>query len=95
MEVERKNKKGGIPVNLTGMKFICFSHFFYVFLCLCCLLTRVRTLGTVYVGSQSFEVGFVLHLFFWIPDSLRKILKNFEILSQPAELVGKPDQPIH
>ena len=54
-----------------------------------------RTLGTVCVGSQSFEVEFVLCLFCWIPDPLRKVLKNFESLSQSAELVGKPDQPIH
>ena len=33
--------------------------------------------------------------FFWIPDSLRKVLTNFESLSQSAELVGKPDQPVH
>ena len=31
--------------------------------------------------------------FFWIPDSLRKVLKNFESLSQPTEMVGKPNQP--
>ena len=74
-------------MNLTGTKFICFSHFFYAFLCLCCLRTRVRTLGTVCVSSQSFGVGFVLHLFFWIPDSLRKVLTNFESLSQSAGLV--------
>ena len=24
-----------------------------------------------------------------------KVLKNFESLSQPAELFGKPDQPVH
>ena len=65
------------------------------FLCLCCLRTRVRSLGTVYVGSHSFGVGFVLRLFFWIPNSLRKVLTNFERLSQPAELVGKQDQPVH
>ena len=116
------------------------------------------TLGTVCVGSQSFRVGFVLCLFFWIPnslrkvmkflrasfnwmnwlgnqisrfsefslleqhfgslasfvsvlshseldlysvyffwilDSLRKVLKNFKSLSQPAEVVGKPNQPVH
>ena len=82
-------------MNLTGTKFICFSHFFYAFLCLCCLRTRVRTLGTVCVGSLSFGVGFVLHLFFWIHDSLRKVLKIFESLSQPDELVGKPNQPAH
>ena len=77
------------------MKFICISYFLYVFLCLCCLRTRVRTLGTVCVGSQSFEVIFVLHLFFWILESLRKVLKNFESLSQPAELVGKQNQLIY
>ena len=82
-------------MNLIGTTFICFSHFFYAFLCLCCLRTCVRPLGLVCVGSQSFEVGFVLCLFFWIPDSLRKVLKNFESLSQPDELVGKPDQPVH
>ena len=95
MEAERKKKKGGIAVNLIGTKFICFSHFFYAFLCLCCLRTHVRTLGTVCVGSQSFGVGFVLCLFCWILDSLRKVLKNFESVSQPDELVGKPDHPVH
>ena len=82
-------------MNLTGMTFICFSHFFYAFLCLCCLRTRVRSLGTVCVGSQSFGVEFVLHLFFWIPDSLRKVLTNFESLSQLVQLIGKPDHPVH
>ena len=33
--------------------------------------------------------------FFKIPDYVRKVLKNFENYSQPAELVGKPDQPVH
>ena len=28
--------------------------------------------------------------FFWIPDSMRKIMKIFENYSQLAELVGKP-----
>ena len=82
-------------MNLTCTKFICFSHFFYAFLCLCCLQTRVRTLGTVCVGSQSFEVVFVLRLFFWIPDSSKKVLKNFESLSEPVELVGKPNHPVY
>ena len=91
MEAERKKKKGGIAVNLTGTTFICFSHFFYAFLYLCCLQTRVRSLGTVCVGSQSFGVEFVLCLFCLFPDSLRKVMKNFESLSQPDELVGKPD----
>ena len=34
-------------------------------------------------------------VFFWIPDSLKKVLTNLESLSQPDELVGKPDQPVH
>ena len=93
--MERKNKKGGIAVNLIGTTFICFSHFFYAFLCLYCLWTRVRSLGTVCVGSLSFGVEFVLHLFCWIPKSLGKVLTNFYSLSQLAELVGKPDQPVH
>ena len=60
-----------------------------------CLRTCVRTLGTVCISSQSFRVIFVLRLFVWILDSLRKVLKNFESLSQPDELVGKPNQPVH
>ena len=83
-------------MNLIGMTFICFSHFFFSFLYLCCLRTRVRSLGTVCVGSQSVGVGFVLcFFFFWIPDSLRKVLKIFESLSQPDGLVGKLDEPVH
>ena len=37
----------------------------------------------------------ILRLFFWIPDSMRKILKNFENFSQPAEPVGELDKPVH
>ena len=77
MEAEIKKKNGGIALNLTGMTFICFSYFFFAFLFLCCLRTRVRSIGIVCVGSQSFEVGFVLRLFFWIPESLSKVLKSF------------------
>ena len=47
----RNKKNGGIVVNLIGTTSICFSHFFYAFLCLCCLRTSVRSLGTVCVGS--------------------------------------------
>ena len=43
----------------------------------------------VCVGSQSFGVGFLLGLFCWIYDSLRKGLKNFESLSQLSKLVEK------
>ena len=57
--------------------------------------TTVWVFGTVFVGSQSFGVGFLLDLFFWIPESQRKVLINFESLSQPAELVGKLDQLFH
>ena len=95
MEEEIKKKKGGIAVNLTGTTFICFSHFFFAFLCLCCLRIHVRSLGIVCVSSQSFGVGFVLRLFFWITDSLWKVLKNFDSLSQPDEWVGKPNQLVH
>ena len=82
-------------MNPTGMKFICFSRFFYAFLCLCCLQTRVRVLCFVCVGSWSFGVGISLHLSCWILDSVRKILTSFEIFSQPAEPARKPNQPIH
>ena len=101
-EIKKKEGGGGggggggeIAVNLTGTTFICFSHFFYAFLCLCCLWTCVRSLGTIFVGSQSFRVKFVLRLFCSITDSLRKVLKNFDSLSQSVKLVGKTDRPIH
>ena len=57
--------------------------------------TAVWVFGVVCIGSQSFGVGFLLDLFFWIPDSQRKVLKKFESLSQPAELVGRPDHLVH
>ena len=41
----------------------------------------------VLVGSHSSELRINNRLFFYIPKSFRKVLKNFEILSQPAELV--------
>ena len=49
----------------------------------------------VCVGSWSFGVGIVLCLSCWIPEFLRKVRKVFEIFSQPSELVGKPNQPVH
>ena len=55
----------------------------------------VRVLSIVCVSSQSLGVGIVLRLFCWIPDSVRKILKNFENCSQPDEPVGKPYHPVH
>ena len=33
--------------------------------------------------------------FFWILESLKKVLTNSESLSQPSELVLKPDQLVH
>ena len=41
----------------------------------------------VLVGSHSSELRINHRLFFYIPKSYSKVLKNFEILSQPAELV--------
>ena len=57
--------------------------------------TAVWVLCFVCVGSWSFGVGIALRLFCWIPDSVRKVLKNFEIFSQPARPVGKLNQPVH
>ena len=44
--------------------------------------TVVWVLFFVCVSSWSFGVGIALRLFFWIPDSIRKVLKFFENLSQ-------------
>ena len=41
----------------------------------------------VLVGSHSSELRINHRLFFYITNSFRKVLKNFEILSQPADLV--------
>ena len=41
----------------------------------------------ILVGSHSSELRINNRLFFYIPNSFRKVLKNFEILSQPDELV--------
>ena len=55
----------------------------------------VWVLCFVCVGSWSFGVGIALRLFFWIPDFVRKVLKNFENFSQSNGLVGKPNQLVH
>ena len=55
----------------------------------------VWVLCFVYVESWSFGVRISLSLFFWIPDSMRKVMKIFEIFSQSAGPVGKPNQPVH
>ena len=49
----------------------------------------------VCVGSWLFEVRITLCLSFWIPDSMRKVLKNFQIFSQPSRPVGKLNHPVH
>ena len=41
----------------------------------------------VLVGSHSSELRINHRLCFYIPNSFRTVLKNFEILSQPAGLV--------
>ena len=79
---------GGIVVNTTGTIVICFSRFFYAFLCLCCFQTRVRVLCFVCVGSWSFRVRIALCLSCWIPDSVIKVLTSFKIFSQSSGLVG-------
>ena len=57
--------------------------------------TAVWVLCFVCVGSWSLGVGIVLHLFLWIPDSVRRVLKFFEIFYQPDEPFGKKNQPVH
>ena len=61
-------------------------------------LIRIRFSGkavcvvfVVLVGSHSSELRINHRLFFQISNSFRKVLKNVESLSQPAELVDKPD----
>ena len=55
----------------------------------------VLVLCFVCVDSHSFRVELALCLFFWILDSVRKVLKNFENFSQPVGPIGKSDQPVH
>ena len=45
----------------------------------------------VLVGSNSSELRINHRLFFYISDSFRKVVENFESLSQWYGLVGKPD----
>ena len=51
----------------------------------------VCVIFVVLVGSHSSELRINHRLFFYIPDFLRNGLINFESLSQPFELVEKPD----
>ena len=54
--------------------------------------TTVWVLCFVCVRSWSFEVRIALRLFFWIPNSVKKVLEFFENFSQPVE---KPNHPVH
>ena len=47
----------------------------------------VWVLCFVYIGSWSFVVRIALHLFFWIPDSVRNFLTKFQNFSQSFGLV--------
>ena len=55
----------------------------------------VLVLCFVCVDSHTFGVGIEFRLVFWIPDSVRKVMKFFENFSQPDEPVEKLDQPDH
>ena len=57
--------------------------------------TTVWVLCFVCIGSWPFKVRIALCLSFWILDSMRKVLKIFEIFSPPYGLVEKPNHPVH
>ena len=57
--------------------------------------TAVRALCLVWIGSRTSKLRINHRLIFSIPDSMRKVLKSFEIFSQPAGLVGKSNQSVH
>ena len=92
---KERRKRGEQPLNLRVRDLYASPISFMLFFAFAVCWDGSLGLGTVYIGSQSFEGFFVLGLFCWITDSLRKDLTNFGSLSQPAELVGKPDQPVH
>ena len=75
-------------MNPTGTKVICFSRFFYAFLCLCCLQTHVRVVCFVYVGSWTFGVEIALCLACWIPNFVRKVLKILRSFLNRMDLLG-------
>ena len=60
-----------------------------------CSRIAVRAPFLVWVGSHSSGVGNVHHCFFWVPYSMRNVLENFGICSQPDRPVGDLDQPVH
>ena len=57
--------------------------------------TAVWVLCFVCIGSWSFGVGISLRLSCWILDFVRKVLKIFEIFSQPGGPFGKQNQPVY
>ena len=57
--------------------------------------TIVKALGIVCISSHLFGFKTIHPLFCGIPYYVRKFLTNFENFSQPAQSVGKPDQPVH
>ena len=50
---------------------------------------------SLFVSDLSHSESELHSIFCWIPDSVRKVMKNFEIFSQPARPVRKPNQPVH
>ena len=50
--------------------------------------TKVRALGIVWVSSHSVEVRIVHRLFFWIPYSVRNVLKDFENFRNQINQLG-------
>ena len=55
----------------------------------------VLVLFFVCVGSWSFGVRIALCFSCWILDSVRKVLKIFEIFSQSSAPIGKLNQPVY
>ena len=66
----------------TGYKTRSFGSFRFNSFC-----WAVWVVWIIFVGSHSSELRINNRLFFYIPNSFRKVLKNFEILFQPDELV--------
>ena len=58
-------------------------------------MSKFGALELVLIISPLSELRIDHRLFFYIPDSFIKVLKNFESLSQWDGLVGKQDQSVH
>ena len=54
--------------------------------------TVVRALDIVWSVLTHYESELCTVCFFFIPYSMKNVLKNFENCSQP---VGEPNQPVH